>query len=644
MNKLRPRLLLILTLTLVAVSAGIGRGSAASAAGTFITSAAATPSPVGPGGSTTIGAQVTSSTSTSVLVDVEVYSPTKMRVFQQYWDNQAFAAGQMRSFSATWSLSPAQAAGAYTVEIGVFSPGWGSTLNWNGSAGQISVTNTAPLSPITTATVAPATSAPLSFTTTATAAPAMVPAGSTTSITLDVTASSATKALVDLEVYSASGAKVYQQFWDNQQLAGTSRAPFLSPRNSFTASWAVPGSQAPGVYMVNAGIFTPGWGSQLNWNSDAGQVTVTGVSSTPTPTPSTTPSPTATPQPSPSPTPSPTQTPPPTTNGSPAGGVHVSGDKLVNNSGQQVRLHAVNRSGSEYACIQGWGFFDGPSDAGSISAIASWKVNAIRVPLNEDCWLGINGAPAAYSGSAYLTAIVNYVNAITAAGMAAIVDLHWTAPGTTQAAGQQPMPDLDHSPAFWTQVANTFKGNNAVILELFNEPYAGNSQASTADWACWRDGGNCADVSYPVAGMQTLINSVRGTGAGNVILLGGMAWSNDLSQWLTYEPSDPLHNTGAAWHVYNNNTCSNLTCYSTQAGPVAAVVPIVATEIGEDDCLGGFITPLMNWLDGQGQSYSPWTWDTWGPACGSYALITSYGGAATQSYGQTYHDHLASLP
>jgi hypothetical protein len=385
-----PRLLVLVAL--VATGAGMSSGSAASAAGSFLTSATASPASVAAGSSTSITAQVTSSAATSVLVDVEVYSSTKMKVFQQFWDNQALSAGQTRSFSATWNVAATQAAGTYTVKIGVFSPGWASTLDWNGSAGQIAVTNAAP----------PA------YSTTATASPASVAAGSSTTVTLVVTTNTATTALVDMEIYSASGAKVWQQFWDNQQISASGGAPIgTSPQNSYTATWSVPGSQAPGLYTIKAGVFAPGWASQLNWNDSAGQVTVISGSGTPTPTPSSTPSPTGTPSRTPSPTPSPTQSPtatpsptttPSPTNGSPAGGVHVSGNKLVNNSGQQVRLHAVNRAGSEYACIQGWGFFDGPSDAGSISAIASWKVNAIRVPLNEDCWLGINGAPAAYSG------------------------------------------------------------------------------------------------------------------------------------------------------------------------------------------------------------------------------------------------------
>src|SRR3954471_12729363 len=34
-------------------------------------------------------------------------------------------------------------------------------------------------------------------------------------------------------------------------------------------------------------------------------------------------------------------------------GLHVSGNQLLNGGGQAVRLRGVNRSGLEYACIQG---------------------------------------------------------------------------------------------------------------------------------------------------------------------------------------------------------------------------------------------------------------------------------------------------
>src|SRR5437899_438559 len=86
-------------------------------------------------------------------------------------------------------------------------------------------------------------------------------------------------------------------------------------------------------------------------------------------------------------------------------GLHVVGQRLLDGANNSLILRGVNRSGAEYACIQGWGFFDGPSDLASVQAIAAWRSNAVRIPLNEDCWLNINGSPPAYSGAAYQNAI-----------------------------------------------------------------------------------------------------------------------------------------------------------------------------------------------------------------------------------------------
>jgi endoglucanase len=98
-----------------------------------------------------------------------------------------------------------------------------------------------------------------------------------------------------------------------------------------------------------------------------------------------------------------------------------------------------------------------------VHAIAAWHTNIVRVPLNEDCWLGINGAAPAYSGANYQAAIVNYVNLLHANGLYAILDLHWSAPGAQQATGLQAMVDADHGLAFWSSMATTFKNDLAVL-------------------------------------------------------------------------------------------------------------------------------------------------------------------------------------
>ena len=324
----------------------------------------------------------------------------------------------------------------------------------------------------------------------------------------------------------------------------------------------------------------------------------------------------------------------------PAPSVHVQGNALVDSAGRRVRLRGVSRSGTEYACAQGWGIFDGPSDTASVRAIASWRATAVRVPLNETCWLGINGVKPAYSGATYQKAIGDYVATLNAAGLVAILDLHWTAAGTGVANGQQPMPDQDHTVEFWRQVATAFGHNDAVVFDLFNEPYPDNNSDTPEAWRCWRDGGTCTGVSFPAAGMQELVDVVRRAGATNVIILGGVQYAAGLSQWLASEPHDSLHNVAASWHIYNFSWCNTLACWNATADTVSKVVPLVLGELGENDRGSAFVTSLMDWMDARQGSYLAWVWDTWPPPGDALDLITSYDGTPS-SYGATFKARFA---
>jgi endoglucanase len=331
--------------------------------------------------------------------------------------------------------------------------------------------------------------------------------------------------------------------------------------------------------------------------------------------------------------------------------VHVSGNKLVTAGGATVRLLGVNRSGGEFACIQGNGFWNGPMDQASITAMRAWKVRAVRVPLNEECWLGTADVPAQYGGAAYQSEVKTYVNLLIQNGITPIVEMHWnygtyTGPSSgcadVKATCQKPMPDAQYAPAFWTGVASAFKGNDAVIFDLFNEPYPERATGdATSGWRCWRDGGTCAGIPYQVAGFQSLVTTVRATGATNVILLGGLAYSNDLSQWLTYRPTDPANNLAAFAHIYNFNSCANTSCWDSQLAPVAAQVPLTLSEIGENDCAHGFVDGLMDWADAHAVGYLGWTWNNWDCSSGP-SLITDYTGTAT-AYGQGLKDRLARV-
>jgi hypothetical protein len=77
----------------------------------------------------------------------------------------------------------------------------------------------------------------------------------------------------------------------------------------------------------------------------------------------------------------------------------------------------------------------------------AWDVTIVRVPLNEDCWLGINGEPADGTTAArYQRDVVNWVKLLNQNNLIVILDLHWNNSSTNQSTGQEPMPDLDHAP------------------------------------------------------------------------------------------------------------------------------------------------------------------------------------------------------
>jgi endoglucanase len=333
--------------------------------------------------------------------------------------------------------------------------------------------------------------------------------------------------------------------------------------------------------------------------------------------------------------------------------LHVSGNELVNAKGQRVILHGVDRSGGEWACSQGVGIWDGPMDQASVSVIKSWGVNAVRLPVNEACWNGDTYINSGYRGAPYRSAVEAYVSLLNRNGLVAILDLAlsdglYTGTSaeckTARATCEKPMPDKTEAAAFWSAVARTFKGNDAVIFDLFNEPFPEAAVGTEAGgWRCWLLGGSaCTGLGYQAVGMQSLVNTVRATGAKNVIMLGGITWATDMTQWLKYEPTDPDHNLAASWHSYNFNTCATVACWNNQIAPVIKRVPLVVGEIGENDCADTYIDTLMAWLDARSTSYLAWSWNAdFGCKTGP-SLITNYTGTAT-AFGAGYEAHLQSL-
>jgi endoglucanase len=336
--------------------------------------------------------------------------------------------------------------------------------------------------------------------------------------------------------------------------------------------------------------------------------------------------------------------------------VAVSANHLVNKKGETIRLLGVDRSGSEYVCLSGKAIFDGPVNGKAVKAMAGWHMTAVRVPLNEDCWLGINGVSAKVSGVKYQKAIEAYVHTLQASGMAVILSLQIAAPGTNLSGcaveGEGclwPMADADHAPTFWQSVATAFAKNHGVVFDLYNEPYI-------TSWECWLHGCMATytpppqhkgpKVTYQTAGMQSLVEAVRSTGDSQVLMLGGLEYSGNETGWLSHEPVDSVHQLAASFHTYNSTGCAE-SCWNATIAPLTEHVPVVTGELGDFGCVDTYINQYMPWADAHGVSYLAWTWNSTGPpsdwSCSEGpALITSYEGEPT-AYGIGLKEQLARL-
>jgi hypothetical protein len=122
-----------------------------------------------------------------------------------------------------------------------------------------------------------------------------------------------------------------------------------------------------------------------------------------------------------------------------------------------------------------------------------------------------------------------------------------------------------------------------------------------------------------------------------------------LSKWREYRPSDPLENVAPAWHIYNFNGCNSLECWSAAPQALGQDFPIVATEIGQDDCQSDFIEPLMAFLDEHTSGYLAWSWNVQGKcqaaspehAGNPWPLIDSFETATPNSpYAKAFRDHV----
>src|SRR5580692_6962921 len=211
------------------------------------------------------------------------------------------------------------------------------------------------------------------------------------------------------------------------------------------------------------------------------------------------------------------------------GGYYTQGASVCTSDGEPHFFHGVDRPSLEFTANGQWNG-EAMIPASDFQAMAGWHANIVRIATNQDFWL----EGAALHAPGYQATIAKAVQDAEAAGLDVILDLHWSDCGnlqvsdlagfnpsdTTTVSGQQVMGDVN-SIQFWKEVATMFKDDGHVLFELYNEP-------NKVPWSEWLSGGN-SQPNCPTVGMQALYDAVRGTGAQNVVIVGGLNFAFDLS-------------------------------------------------------------------------------------------------------------------
>lgn len=305
------------------------------------------------------------------------------------------------------------------------------------------------------------------------------------------------------------------------------------------------------------------------------------------------------------------------------GGYTVQGPNIYDANGQVHHFHGVDRTALEWSST---GYNNSLADYQLM--VSAWHANTVRIALNQDFWL----AGAAQHDPNYPAFVAQNVAWAEQAGMDVILDLHWNDKGdlSNTSPGQQRMADVN-SVEFWREVATAYKNDPRVLFELYNEPH-------DITWDVWLGGGDSGE-GWTVHGMQELYDTVRGTGANNLVLIGGLDWAYDLSGVATHRVNGT--NIVYATHpYYYNNTARPPSDWDRGFGYLTATDPVIATEFGTLDCGTAYVDSFLSYADAHNMSWTAWAW--WPGGCGYPSLIADWSGAPLAGMGADIQAKLLS--
>ena len=191
-----------------------------------------------------------------------------------------------------------------------------------------------------------------------------------------------------------------------------------------------------------------------------------------------------------------------------------------------------------------------------LSAIKNiFHADTLRFQLSQS---GLDPESADYDGS-YVQDILEGVRTGQGTDFAVILAID---------AQQDGMPELacmpsDSTNRAWKSIAPSFADDPGVMLELFNEPCKWRDADSQKEWA---------------RSMQMLIDTVRGVGSTNILLLDGLRWARSTNGLFPLVQDKMRERLALAAHPYLAKNFITEEQWRNEFGASAAQYPLIASE------------------------------------------------------------------
>jgi len=129
--------------------------------------------------------------------------------------------------------------------------------------------------------------------------------------------------------------------------------------------------------------------------------------------------------------------------------------------------------------------------------------------------------------------------------------------------------------------------------------------------------------------MQSLYDTVRATGAHNLVIIGGLDWAYDLSR----VPANRVdgYNIVYASHPYNNAAERSARFWDLYWGFLTDTDPVIITEFGDTSpaCPTAYSADVIAYADAHGAGWTAWGWFPEG--CTFPSLIEDWDGTPSPS-------------